>query len=225
MKIIILGDSLSLKRPWEGIDEKDTYAYKLTNHGIILNKSRYANTTFKQLKKIKSDILEINSDVCVIQLGIVDCCPRIFTYKQQLFLSFLNIFLPKLVTFYTNKKSKNRYEKTQKRMIVFTTENQYRQNIQKIINIILQYDKPKKIFLVNIAFPSKSLKDKNYNVENQIIKYNHILSEFQNETISIIDLFSFTKNNPDSLLGDEHISIKGHNYILDTIKSYLEKLR
>ena len=224
MKIIILGDSLALKRPWEGIDEIDTYAYKLTYHGIIINKSRYANTSFKQLKRIKPDISEVKADIFVIQLGIVDCCPRIFTYRQQLFLSLLNIFFPKLVTFYTNKKSKNRYEKTQKKMIVYTTQNQFRNNMQKIIDSILQYNKPKKIFLVNIAYPSKSLKEKNYNVQNQITQYNNILSEFQNELISIIDIYSFTKDNPDSLLGDEHISTIGHDFIADTIKGSLEKL-
>jgi acyl-CoA thioesterase I len=220
---MILGDSLSLKRPWEGINEKNTYAYKLKNFGIILNKSRHANTTFKQLKKIKSDISETKSDVYIIQLGIVDCCPRIFTYNQHRFLSLLNIFFPKLVNFYTNKKSKNRYEKTKKQMIVFTTKSKYKQNMQKIINIILNYNDTQKIFLVNIAYPSNSLKEKNYNIENQIIEYNNILNEFQNERISIIDLFSFTKNNSNSLLGDEHISEKGHNFILDSIKSYLTK--
>jgi len=224
LKIIILGDSLALKRPWEGIDEKDTYAYKLTNHAAIINKSRYANTTFKQLKRIKPDVSEVKADIFVIQLGIVDCCPRIFTYRQQLFLSLLNIFFPKLVNFYTNKKAKNRYEKTRKRMIVYTTQNQYRNNMQKIIDAILLYNKPKKIFLVNIAYPSKSLKEKNYDVQNQIIQYNNILSGFQNELVSIIDIYSFTKNNPDSLLGDEHISTKGHDFIADIIKGSSEKL-
>lgn len=60
MNIIILGDSLALKRPWEGINEKDTYANNLANHEIIINKSRYANTTFKQLKRIKSDVSDVN---------------------------------------------------------------------------------------------------------------------------------------------------------------------
>jgi lysophospholipase L1-like esterase len=109
-------------------------------------------------------------------------------------------------------------------MIVFTTKNKYKQNMKEIINTILNHNKPKKIFLINIAFPSKSLKEKNYDVENQIIKYNNILNHFQNETISIIDLFSFTKNNPDSLVGDEHISKKGHNFILDNLKSYITTL-
>lgn len=224
LKIIILGDSLALKRPWEGIDGKDTYAYKLTNHGVIINKSRYANTTFKQLKRIKSDVLETKADIFVIHLGIVDCCPRIFTYNQQRFLSLLNIFLPKIVNFYTNKKSKNRYERTQKRKIIFTTQEQFRNNLKKIIDTILLYNTPKKIFLVNIAYPSESLKEKNYDVQNQIIQYNNILSESQNELISIIDIYLFTKNNPDSLVGDEHISSKGHNYIVDIIKNFLEKL-
>ena len=109
-------------------------------------------------------------------------------------------------------------------MIVYTTQNQFRNNMQKIIDAILQYNKPKKIFLVNIAHPSKSLKEKNYNVQNQIIQYNNILSRFQNELISIIDIYSFTKNNSDSLLGDEHISTKGHDFIADTIRGSLEKL-
>lgn len=224
LKIVILGDSLALQRPWEGIDEKDTYAYKLTNHGVIENKSRYANTSFKQLKKIKSDVSDTKSDIFVIQLGIVDCCPRIFTYHQQRFLSLLNIFLPKLVKYYTTKKSENRYEKTKKRKIIFTTQDQYRNNLKKIIDTILLYNKPKKILLVNIAYPSESLEEKNYDVQNQIIQYNNILSELQNELISVIDIYSFTKNEPDSLLGDEHISTKGHNYIVNSIKDYLEKL-
>lgn len=224
LNIIILGDSLALKRPWEGIDEKDTYAYKLKDYGIIVNKSRYANTTFKQLKKIKSDISEIQCDIFVIQLGIVDCCPRIFTYNQQRFLSLLNLFLPQLVNFYIAKKSKNRYEKTRKKMIVFTLPNQFKNNIQKIIDTVFLINKPKKILLVNIAHPSISLKEKNFDVQNQIIQYNNILNEFQNEVISVIDIYSFTKNNPDSLLGDEHISIKGHDFIFNTIKKFLEKL-
>jgi len=224
LKITILGDSLALKRPWEGIDEKDTYASKLTNHGIIVNKSRYANTSFKQLKRIKSDISKSNSDIFIIQLGIVDCCPRIFTYRQQRFLSLLNIFCPKFVKFYTDKKSQNRYEKTRRKKIIFTLPNQYKNNMENIINKIKFYNKPKKIFLVNIAYPSDSLKEKNYDVQNQIIQYNKILGTFQNELITIIDLYLFTKNNPNSLLGDEHISIKGHNYLVDIIQNLLKKL-
>ncbi len=86
----------------------------------------------------------------------------------------------------------------------------------------MQCSVTKKIFLINIDYPSDSLKEKNYDVQNQIIQYNQILDTFQNELISIIDLYSFTQNNPNALLGDEHISIEGHNCLANIIKNSLK---
>jgi len=219
--ILILGDSLAVPRPNDGIHIQDTYAHKLSTYDSVINRAQEKTSTFKQLKRIKSDVAGIKPDIVIIQLGIVDCSPRLFTYRQHQFLSFLNIFLPNLISKYTDNKSKKRYEFTQKNKIVYTTPEQFRINIKKILDIILKDICPKKIFLVNICYPSQLLKEKNYDIEKNILNYNKILNEFKDELISLIDMFTFTKHNPDALLNDEHMSAKGHDYVSNIVIKWI----
>lgn len=220
--IVILGDSLSLPRPEDGIDDTDTYAFKIAKNNIVLNKSQYGNNTKKQLSRINADVMGTHADIYIIQLGIVDCSPRIFSYRERKLLSALSLYFSRIIKKYIEYKTKNRFKKTQRKKIVYVTLSQYVKNMNDIINTIQKHNDVKKIFLINIAYPSESLKRKNYDIENIIKQYNNSLDEFKNDLIMIVDLFSYTKNNADALLQDEHISIKGHNFIT---KSILEEIR
>jgi acyl-CoA thioesterase I len=223
--IVILGDSLALMRSKEGILEKDTYAYKLQKNYVVINKSKHGNATFKQLKKIKKDIPK--KDVCfiIIQLGIVDCSPRIFTHSQRKILSGIELFSKRIVQYYIKKKSINRYEKTKQKKIQYTKISDYKNNMQEIINFINKNTEYKKIFLINIAHPTKMIIEKNFDIKNIINKYNGILNNFKNKKVNVIDLNSYTKQNPDGLLVDEHISIKSHDFIVNSISNKINKMK
>jgi hypothetical protein len=102
--------------------------------------------------------------------------------------------------------------------------------MQEIIDFINKNTKCKKIFLVNIAHPTKMLIEKNFDIENIINEYNNIINEynnilnnFKNEKIEIINLNSYTKQNPEGLLVDEHISIKSHNFIVKSFFNSTDK--
>lgn len=219
--LVILGDSLALPRPADGIDDTDTYSLKLAKNIIVINKSQYGNNTIDQLNRIEADVAGTHADFYTIQLGIVDCSPRIFSDRQKKLLSTLSIYFPRIIRYYIRYKTKNRYQKTRKKKLSYTSINQYAENIQKIIDVIQQFNNVKKIFLINIAYPSKLLKEKNYNIENIIEQYNERLNIIKNNVVTVIDLFSYTKKNPNALLKDEHISIEGHDFIA---KSILEEI-
>lgn len=231
--ITILGDSLAMTRYWDGINYKDTYSYKLSkylgNSYYVYNKSKRANYITKQVKEIFDDILP-DSDYYVIQIGIVDCAPRVFGPIANKIID--SIKFKKLQKLITSTASKYRKQITKAIPKTYVTRKKYRRGFTNLINILLTQTQVKKIYIINIADTLPESKITHYNYEKNIMDYNAILENVARanaQKVEILDLHELTKADNSLLLHDgHHISKEAHTLIakllIDKIKQNEEAL-
>jgi hypothetical protein len=129
----------------------------------------------------------------VIQLGIVDCAPRLFSKKAKKRLETLS-GIPVLRRFayrYIRYKSKNRLKFTKKKQIQEVPSEQFDLNIRSIIEKIKNNNPIKKIWLINIAYPGDHLQNRSYGILEVINRYNMILKKIKEDEplINIIDMY------------------------------------
>jgi len=223
--ITILGDSLSMARDDYGIFYKDTYAYLLGeiigDNYLVLNKSKRTNMLVTQthFQNIYDDVLTTQSEYFIIQLGIVDCSPRIISIMEGKVLKYLK---PKILSdLYIKIKSRNRRFFTKHFPKTYVKPEAFVNRYDYLIQTILEKTTAKKIILVNIADTNKKNKLRSYGFDENIRKYNTFIQNLKNKynkNVELIDLYTITKNNPDLILEDGiHIAQFAHNKLAKRI--------
>ncbi|MFM2225829.1 MAG: hypothetical protein RJA07_2031 [Bacteroidota bacterium] len=103
-KITIIGDSLAGERP-DGLSKENRWpqmlAASLGNNFLIINLSKGSSTTNRIAEIRKQSIRD--SAILIIQLGIVDCAPRYFSWLENKFLNRLPVFLRKEIIAFVKK--------------------------------------------------------------------------------------------------------------------------
>ncbi len=227
MKIItILGDSLSMARMENGIFFENTYAFLLQDlfdkNYLVVNKSKRANTIVTQsnTQNMYDDVLTIkNSDTFIIQLGIVDCAPRIISIWESKILKY---FRPKFISnYYMKFKSKNRKFFTKYYPKTYVPLEVFKKRYNCLIETISNKTPANKIILINIADTNDKNKSKSFGFSENINKYNEVIASFVGNSkvkISLIDLYSITKKTPEFLLEDGiHINKDVHSFLSKVI--------
>jgi hypothetical protein len=218
--ITVMGDSLSMVRIEEGISVKKTYAYQLNNilgdEFYILNKSKRGNTSVVQtsIQNLYDDIEASDSKVIIIQIGIVDCSPRIISRLERL---VLNNVLPKTIAgFYIRIKSNNRYFFTKYFPMTYVSPVRFENSYKMLLSSALNLSGIVKVILINIADTNRRNKIRSFGFDKRIVEYNKIITNLAqgNTKIEVIDLYTITKDNPELLLSDGiHIDLKAHEII------------
>jgi lysophospholipase L1-like esterase len=233
VNISIIADSTAIFRPKEGFLWKDVYPGMLAFDSVFVvqDKSiRSADThDFLEEGTLDDSIRYANSDYFIIHLGICDVTPRLFTKGQKLFMKLFGQFsiLNKIFNIVIKYKSKRRIVITKKNKYQHIPLNEFKINIKTIIREIIENNKHlKKIFVINIVYPGNYMKERNYGISDEILKYNNELNalclEHQN-VCQLIDIYSFTKKNPRVVLADgHHLNTEGHLFIYNEIQRYIE---
>jgi hypothetical protein len=135
-RIVILGDSLSMPRPNEGIILEYTYSYLLNKSFEVINKSKRVNDTKLQIleQNILDDIDYLNPDI-IIYLGIVDCAPRLLSRNES---RLINILPNKLRKIIINFLSKYRLFFTKLRNIQYVNMNSFKKNTELLLNLCIK---------------------------------------------------------------------------------------
>lgn len=226
--ITILGDSLSMARIENGISYKDTYSYLLSEYikkdYLVLNKSKRGNTITNQIsiQNIYDDVITTNSEYFIIQIGIVDCAPRIISMKEKVILRYL--FSEKIQNIYIGFKSKYRRFITRNFPKTYVSLDVFKDNYIHLIEIILKQSNVKKIVVINIADTNLKNKNRSFGFENNIISYNQVISKLQKKyksKVELIDLFSISKNKNIILDDGIHIKPDAHIVLANEIKKVL----
>lgn len=224
--ITIVGDSLSMDRPLEGIQYKDTYVFKLQlllGSGYhVVNYSERTNTVLKESTKISYSQGMLFSDpkLIIFHLGIVDCAPRIFGPREYSILelfSSLSVVFRKPIGLYILTKSKFRRFFTKYFPKTYVSNEMFK----KTMNLLIQEIKKNtnaKVFIINIADTNKKNKFRSYNFQKNIYTYNEILESLVNENrdlCTLINIFELSKNNQEKFLLDDgiHLSPYAHDAI------------
>jgi lysophospholipase L1-like esterase len=238
MKIVtIVGDSLSMVRPQNGIRYRDTYPFKLQEllggeYHITLFSQR-ANTVFNEYRKVMNDgMLYTVPDFFIFHLGIVDCSPRLFGPKEQevvYFFSTLPIF-KHITSLIINFLSKHRPFFTKHFPKTYVSKENFKKSFEFITGQIRKRTNAKIIF-INIADTSDLAKNRSYGYHENITEYNKIFEDIINrnkDLCSLIDFYEVTnsesKRNKYLLPDNHHLSIEGHKMLSELLHQNIKKL-
>jgi acyl-CoA thioesterase-1 len=225
MRIILIGDSLLMSRPADHIFYEDTYGYlvmKALPYDEVIIRGRYSNDTSIQAKRdnLICDLEYYNPDVVCIQLGIVDCAPRIFSKRDCSVVSSLPVKIKKpLIKFL----SKRRLLLTKYFPKVYVKINDFEKNMQIILNSII---KCKALpILINIPKTSERNVQRSSNYLLNIKKYNKVLDDLTSRNnCASVDLYNIIDKNPEYLWTDGiHLSKEGSKALAEEIVRIAQK--
>jgi len=229
--VLVLADSISLVRPDDAIEEKDLYTYKiqhvLKEKLYLISKARKNNTS--EIESTQEAFIyhhkAANCHYAIIFLGIVDCAPRTFSKTTKKVLNCMSqfIILKKVAGLYIKLKSSERYQRTKKHQLTEVSKEDYNQNMLKIIHNLKQNNPIEHIFFINILTPGKVMTTRSFGIEKNVLDYNQVIDNLCSaEQVTLIDLYSFTKENPQFVLDDgHHITKEAHDFIANKIITVL----
>jgi lysophospholipase L1-like esterase len=224
--VIIIGDSLGAPRPWVGVGLKRTYALQLAaflgGKFFVANYSAGDNSTTRSLKEsfLRTYVRSSNISYAVIQLGIVDCAPRLLSNFERLLggvaarSQFFNIFYKR----YVSLKSRHRFWLTKHFPRTLVSLSDFEANYRRLIDEVVSTNPVNKIYLLDIAYPGVILLEKSYNILGNIHAYNEAIQRVAAEhptLIEIISIFQQTSANRDWITPEDghHILPNAHDWI------------
>lgn len=195
---------------------EDTYPALLQkllgSDSIVIPRNVRLNDTNVQCRMLVDDIGFFKPDVVVMQLGIVDCAPRVFGRFENKIAMRINRFFP--IVAITSK-----YRRTLTKLFpkVYVSKSRFRENLKKIFSFIEKQNI--KVIVVGIADTSDVNKQKSYNYEQNIIDYNKILYEAAPDKNLFIDMY----RHGNGILIDDgiHLNEKGGKLLAEEIHEKL----
>jgi hypothetical protein len=182
MNLVILGDSLPLPRPNEGVLFEHTYPSilqrMLNGNAYVINRSKRANNSRKAAlpNNLSADITDFNPEVLIYHIGIVDCAPRLFSEFQQKILEKMPSFISRrIIKFFSSK----RYFFTRTFPKVYVKRKAFYKNVKQTISFAKQYTD--KIILVGICHANSNVLKKSFSFADNVNKYNDELIKISNE--------------------------------------------
>ena len=226
LKIItIVGDSLSMVRPSEGINYRDTYPFILQNmlgegyHIVVRNRRSNDSQIQSHPQHIQDDVLFNDSEYVILHFGIVDCAPRLMTRKETLFLKVVNI---KFITEkYIGFKSRYRRFFTKHFQWTRVSQERFRENMNYLVDSIKNNNAAQKIIIINIADTNERSEYRSYGYKRNILKFNNSLKpivENNKEYCLLINFFE-ESNGSQKLMAQDgmHLLSPGHSFLADKL--------
>lgn len=199
---------------------KDTYGFilakSLANKFHVVNNSKRANTVKNQCisQYFYDELVFLKANYTIIQLGIVDCAPRLISLKEKKIINYL--FSKSLVNFYIKNKSRFRFFYTKYFSSSYVNIKEFKYYYERITDELLYQKQTQKIILINISDTNDTNKRKSYGFNNQILLYNEIIDKISKKDpkkISVLNLYELSKSKGILLDDGIHITKKAHQYI------------
>lgn len=218
MTLSIITDSLSLgridydKNNMENytIFHYETWPNLLKFDNVYVNAERKRISEFLISKECQYECIDlINPDVIIVQIGVVDCAPRIFSKRENQIIN--NPLFPKFIRDRLIKyRSKNRAKliKNQPLKRVYVKGDSFAFNLNQFIN----QNQKTKIILIPILYDAKNL-DTTF-TKNCVI-YNNLIYDLCKTSINCftLDVDSMTEDSTYFCKDGYHLSKKGHQEI------------
>lgn len=171
-KVLCIGDSLGLPRP--GVSYEQTWFAMLQNH--YQNEFCFIPSFRRALTSAdiaSVDNLEIyNPQIVILQVGIVDCAPRLF--KRNSKLIFIINRAPSLIKSVFWRIAKKIRQRKLSNADVSISE--FKENLSRYLDRCQQI-KTEKVVLISIQNPGSTMLKNNPELLQAIQLYNNILSE------------------------------------------------
>lgn len=235
--LIILGDSLACPRPWEGVGSMNTYASIIQQElkgSVYVHNLAYGDrcsADYVTESFVKTYVKSANACYVVLQLGIVDCAPRLLTTLERAvgYLARKTKLSDSIFNYYIRWKSKHRMFFTKWFPMTRVKVNAYESNMERIIENFSENNDVECFFIINIAYPGEGLISKSFGIIENIKKYNCVLDAISLRSdgkVKVIDLYSETRINKDWITIDDghHIKSEAHSWVADSILHAIDDL-
>jgi len=226
-RVVILSDSLSMPRPDESLLYEETYPYllqhELGNDVEVINRGKRANTIQEQSidQCVYDDMIFFYPKYVVIQLGIVDCAPRLFSrrFGKYVIGNIRPLFLRKFVI-----------EQFSKRRIFFTKH--FPRQYVPLPKFSFWYDYLIKLvkdfgsipIIVNIAGTSVENDRRSYGFIQHINNYNEAIEKAaQRHNALLIDMYKISESNAVLLDDGIHYNKLGSKILAQEIAATIKK--
>ncbi len=212
-KIVILGDSLAFNRPDNLKDElrwPQLLAVKYPDV-CVENRARGANTTNSL---IREDLRKLNKgDSIIVQLGVVDCAPRLFSKIEGKILARLPSFLRQTIIKYAKKY------RTQSNKRCYVGLNKFTENLSKFFESTKHY----KLIYIKILPPGSKFLSSNPEAIHSINQYNKAIESLSFK-FKHVDLIDFTGVSIDNYTLEDgyHLNEEGHKLVAEYLDRAFE---
>ena len=235
MKLInVVGDSLSMVRPDEGITGNQLYWYQLQRllgpEYYVINSSHRAYDSSGLRRGVEDEIAHFRAYAAIIHLGVVDCWPRLFSRREKQVLQLLEqarlaFVTRKIVSF----ASARRYELTRRRPRVYVPLERFRANIEEVLSRAWEVGAAEHVFLLSILEPTDTVLQRSHGLLANVRAYNGALksiAEACRERVSYLNLNEhFRDKRIAPLLPDgHHISAQAHAELARLLQRELQAL-
>lgn len=210
--ILILGDSVSLPRPTDGIEYEHTWPKILADSldEPVLNVSKAAITSAELLSLARDYFHYYRPRLALFQFGVVDASPRVFGQYELRLLKLI----PRVRTIVHDVANKHHARLTAARNITYTSERQFAANIQGMLSAVPTNCK---ICFLEILPPGRAMMAKSPLANEKFNRYNAIFTRFaDNDRV-------FTLSVPDAaMLPDgHHLCVGGHAVVASALERFL----
>jgi lysophospholipase L1-like esterase len=236
LNISLIADSLAMPRieGGEKILIESTWP-ELLQDGLRKNFDRVVFSNFserrrsiKTLKKIgiyNESIIFNEPQLIIIQIGIVDAAPRVFSLKEQAILNFRFFpnFIKKIII---SKRSQNRNSLQRKNPLgkVYTDPDDF---FAILINFMQKieasYANVPKLILVPILGDLEKMELKSEGFRNNVVRYNNILKKIASKYNFISYLEEIGNLKLEYCIDNYHLSKKGHSLLSIYIQNWILK--
>jgi acyl-CoA thioesterase I len=232
MKIVIMADSLAMPRAGETtVSFEATYPYLLeralrkspeTQNAMIIDRGMRRRTIEYVLDEWP-ELIELRTpDIAIIQVGIVDCAPRVFLRRERQFIE--SVRPPKLRDAILKFVHKHRAAIVKFRGKVYVPSDRFQTLVAEVISRAKQSNLKSLIF-VNIIAPPTEMDARSPGFITNVEVYNQILkSSVQGTGVHLIDLDKIVKENGgvEKLTVDGiHINDEGHALLAKEIQDHV----
>ena len=224
MKILFVTDSLGLPRPDKKVLASETWCYRVANELIQEGNKEYQfffcqigglHTKELLLQSREGYLAGYDADIIFLQVGIVDCSPRVLPERLKKVISMIPFFRVVVRNFI---KRNHKWLST-KIDQSYVSLSSYESNLKTIMSLFPNT----KVYALPIAPPNCAYKVHTPLIERNINRYNSVLKNVFGDRF-IYNLYKGASIEDIYLEDNHHLNITGHKFVSKQIKTKITEL-
>lgn len=220
-------------RPEDGIALADLYWYEVQQSlpGVYVRDGSVRSNDSRRIlghTYFRDEYVEPTApDVLILQIGIVDCTPRIMRDFERRLVSVASQLplLRRAAASFIASRSRRRYDLTRARPFTLVPLDEYDANINAFVDRVGAAFAGCWVIHVPIPCPNGPMVERNYGIVELVTRYNDAASRaVLSRGGATVDLFDFTRREPGALLSDGyHLAPTAHRYLARELGGLLGK--
>lgn len=210
-------------RPEAAVALEQTYAYRLQheldgvhvhNASVRANSSRdiLADSYFRD-----EHVAPSVPDILILQIGIVDCTPRIIGTRERRLLQLASHVpvIRNAAHWFIRRRSERRYDLTRRRPFSLVPFDEYAANLASFLDRVRAQFPTCQFLHVPVPCPTGPMVDRNFGIVDVVARYNAAaVDAVVARGGASVPFFEFTRDHPETLLADGyHLGPDAHLYL------------